>query len=369
MVCFFRKFEEIPFHTSFYLIEYRKEIGEKSERKEVVPNMKKYTVTMLAGSLAAAMLLSAFTYPEANLSDVVNPMVETVSELSKKSDQPKNLSFGKKFQGYRDEKSLLSSEQKGSYQKYSAKEVKQPNLETIKLSFSQADAVSTVFDFTLNQTSKQTITVDADIKGKAKVILTKDKKSILPVWENKGTDKVSKTFALEKGRYRVRLVTEDAKGEISISVDKKNSLFSYTTARAEKAYEEIMKPAAERYRKAVDKAYSRYDKSVGSANELYDDEAQQAQDKYEEKMEQLGEFEYSSYLSAEEGKEMDKEYQKKYSDTENRYDEELSASKDSFYESVELADSYLEERLNRAEQELEDAGEEAQKAWDAIIHS
>lgn len=330
--------------------------------------MKKYLAAkVIAGGAAITMLFSGFTYPSTKLPNVSNQTIQTLSEMAGGVSKEKKISFGNSFKEYNEEKILLSSKQMGIYNGYTAKEIRRPDSEQINIEFSKANAISTLFDFTLTQTKKHTIKVQSDLKGKAKIILTKDKKVIFPIWENGEQSSASKTLTLEKGRYRVRLVTSDASGKINISLDEKHSLFSYTVEKAEQEYDKIMKPAVDTYQKEVKKAHERYDKSLDGASDLYSKETDKASDKYYDELDRIGDFEYSSYLEAKEGKEMDKEYTKKYSKIENQYEQELSNSKGSYEELIQQAEKYLQERLNKAGDELKKASEKANKAWDAII--
>ena len=324
-----------------------------------------------AAALGAALItcLSGFTsrpVTQNKLPDVLNPLAKTMAEVADGISKAKTISFGK-FGGYTDQTTLLNPDSAGSFGSLTVKETTRSNLEKTELSFSKASGVMTLFDFTLAASEKHTITIESDLSGKAKIILTKDNKTITPVWESTNGKQATKTLTLEKGRYRVRLVVSEASGTIAVSVDEPKSLFSHTVEKAEKAYDKILDPALEEYEQALEKAYDRYDRSIDSASDLYGDAMDKAADDYNEKLDQIGEFEYYTYLSAEDGEEMDKEYQKRYSKVDNAYEDAVSDADQDYDELIEQAEGYLEERISKAEEALEKAEKQAQKAWDAVI--
>ena len=175
-------------------------------------------------------------------------------------------------------------------------------------------------------------------------------------------------MTLEKGRYRVRLVVSEASGTIAVSVDEpKESVLPYCGEGRKGIRQDFRDPALEEYEQAMKKAYDRYDRSIDSASDLYGDAMDKAADDYNEKLDQIGEFEYYTYLSAEDGEEMDKEYQKRYSKVDNAYEDAASDADQDYDELIEQAEGYLEERISKAEEALEKAEKQAQKAWDAVI--
>lgn len=165
--------------------------------------------------------------------------------------------------GYTDQTTLLNPDSAGSFGSLTVKETTRSNLEKTELSFSKASGVMTLFDFTLTVSEKHTITIDSDLSGKAKIILTKDNKTITPIWESIDGKQTTKTLTLEKGRYRVRLVVSEASGTIAVSVDEPKSLFSHTVEKAEKANDKILDPALEEYEQARKRRMSRYDRFDG----------------------------------------------------------------------------------------------------------
>ena len=212
-----------------------------------------------AAALGAALItcLSGFTsrpVTQNKLPDVLNPLAKTMAEVADGISKAKTISFGK-FGGYTDQTTLLNPDSAGSFGSLTVKETTRSNLEKTELSFSKASGVMTLFDFTLTVSEKHTITIDSDLSGKAKIILTKDNKTITPVWESTDGKQTTKTLTLEKGRYRVRLVVSESSGTIAVSVDEPKSLFSHTVEKAEKAYDKILDPALEEYEQAMEKAY------------------------------------------------------------------------------------------------------------------
>ena len=103
------------------------------------------------------------------------------------------------------------------------------------------------------------------------------------------------------------------------------------------------------------------------AGELYVDAGDEAYDRYDKQMEQAGEFERASYLDAEDGKEQDREYNRRYSRIEREYDDAMESAQDDYDELKDLADGYLQDRLNEAKEELEQAQAKAEQAWDEIV--
>ena len=87
----------------------------------------------------------------------------------------------------------------------------------------------------------------------------------------------------------------------------------------------------------------------------------------DKQMEQAGEFERASYLDAEDGKEQDREYNRRYSRIEREYDDAMESAQDDYDELKDLADGYLQDRLNKAREELEQAQAKAEQAWDDIV--
>ena len=128
-----------------------------------------------------------------------------------------------------------------------------------------------------------------------------------------------------------------------------------------------MEPAQKAYEQAVEKAYDRYDNTMVQADELYVDAGDEAYDRYDKQMEQAGEFERASYLDAEDGKEQDREYNRRYSRIEREYDDAMESAQDDYDELKDLADGYLHDRLNKAKEELEQAQAKAEQAWDEIV--
>ena len=208
-----------------------------------------------AAALGAALItcLSGFTsrpVTQNKLPDVLNPLAKTMAEVADGISKAKTISFGK-FGGYTDQTTLLNPDSAGSFGSLTVKETTRSNLEKTELSVSKASGIMTLFDFTLTASEKHTITIDSDLSGKAKIILTKDNKTITPVWESTDGKQTTKTLTLEKGRYRVRLVVSEASGTIAVSVDEPKSLFSHTVEKAEKAYDKILDPALEEYEQAM----------------------------------------------------------------------------------------------------------------------
>lgn len=227
--------------------------------------------------------------------------------------------------------------------------------------------MDTLFDFTLTKAEQHTFTIDAKISGEAKLVLTQDNKTATTLWEDGDAQKTTKTLTLQPGRWRVRLVCADAGGNLSVTVDEPKSLFTHTRERAQKAYDAIMEPAQKAYEQAVEKAYDRYDNTMVQAGELYVDAGDEAYDRYDKQMEQAGEFERASYLDAEDGKEQDREYNRRYSRIEREYDDAMESAQDDYDELKGLADGYLQDRLNKAREELEQAQAKAEQAWDEIV--
>ena len=180
-----------------------------------------------AAALGAALItcLSGFTsrpVTQNKLPDVLNPLAKTMAEVADGISKAKTISFGK-FGGYTDQTTLLNPDSAGSFGSLTVKETTRSNLEKTELSFSKASGIMTLFDFTLTASEKHTITIDSDLSGKAKIILTKDNKTITPVWESTDGKQATKTLTLGKGRYRVRLVVSEASGTIAVSVQKTSS--------------------------------------------------------------------------------------------------------------------------------------------------
>ena len=227
--------------------------------------------------------------------------------------------------------------------------------------------MDTLFDFTLTKAEQHTFTIDAKVSGEAKLVLTQDNKTATTLWEDGDVQKTTKTLTLQPGRWRVRFVCADAGGNLSVTVDEPKSLFTHTRERAQKAYDAIMEPAQKAYEQAVEKAYDRYDNTMVQAGELYVDAGDEAYDRYDKQMEQAGEFERASYLDAEDGKEQDREYNRRYSRIEREYDDAMESAQDDYDELKDLADGYLQDRLNKAKEELEQAQAKAEQAWDEIV--
>ena len=227
--------------------------------------------------------------------------------------------------------------------------------------------MDTLFDFTLTKAEQHTFTIDAKVSGEAKLVLTQDNKTATTLWEDGDAQKTTKTLTLQPGRWRVRLVCTDAGGNLSVTVDEPKSLFTHTRERAQKAYDAIMEPAQKAYEQAVEKAYDRYDNTMVQAGELYVDAGDEAYDRYDKQIEQAGEFERASYLDAEDGKEQDREYNRRYSRIEREYDDAMESAQDDYDELKDLADGYLHDRLNKAKEELEQAQAKAEQAWDEIV--
>ena len=93
----------------------------------------------------------------------------------------------------------------------------------------------------------------------------------------------------------------------------------------------------------------------------------EAYDRYDKQMEQAGEFERASYLDAEDGKEQDREYNRRYSRIERSMTTRWRARRTITTSSRTLADGYLQDRLNKAREELEQAQAKAEQAWDEIV--
>ncbi len=73
------------------------------------------------------------------------------------------------------------------------------------------------------------------------------------------------------------------------------------------------------------------------------------------------------HLDAEDGKEQDREYNRRYSRIEREYDDAMESAQDDYDELKDLADGYLQDRLNKAKEELEQAQAKAEQAWDEIV--
>lgn len=316
--------------------------------------MKKRTLTTAAVAVALTMTLSGLPLTaSAALGGL--PEVSTVRQTEADSD-------------YDSEKAILSADRlwvtaKGLKQE----ETSRASYERLDWSFQKLSGVDTLFDFTLTRAEQHTFTIDAKVSGEAKLVLTQDNKTATTLWEDGDAQKTTKTLTLQPGRWRVRLVCTDAGGNLSVTVDEPKSLFTHTRERAQKAYDAIMEPAQKAYEQAVEKAYDRYDNTMVQAGELYVDAGDEAYDRYDEQMEQAGEFERASYLDAEDGKEQDREYNRRYSRIEREYDDAMESAQDDYDELKDLADGYLQDRLNKAKEELEQAQAKAEQAWDDIV--
>lgn len=316
--------------------------------------MKKRTLTTAAVAVALTMTLSGLPLTaSAALGGL--PEVSTIRQTEADSD-------------YDSEKAILSVDRlwvtaKGLKQE----ETSRSSYERLDWSFQKLSGVDTLFDFTLTKAEQHTFTIDAKISGEAKLVLTQDNKTATTLWEDGDAQKTTKTLTLQPGRWRVRLVCTDASGNLSVTVDEPKSLFTHTRERAQKAYDAIMEPAQKAYEQAVEKAYDRYDNTMVQAGELYVDAGDEAYDRYDKQMEQAGEFERASYLDAEDGKEQDREYNRRYSRIEREYDDAMESAQDDYDELKDLADGYLQDRLNKAREELEQAQAKAEQAWDEIV--
>lgn len=316
--------------------------------------MKKRTLTTAAVAVALTMTLSGFGLTaSAALGGL--PEVSTIRQTEADSD-------------YDSEKAILSADRlwvnaKGLKQE----ETSRSSYERLDWSFQKLSGVDTLFDFTLTKAEQHTFTIDAKVSGEAKLVLTQDNKTATTLWEDGDAQKTTKTLTLQPGRWRVRLVCTDAGGNLSVTVDEPKSLFTHTRERAQKAYDAIMEPAQKAYEQAVEKAYDRYDNTMVQAGELYVDAGDEAYDRYDKQMEQAGEFERASYLDAEDGKEQDREYNRRYSRIEREYDDAMESAQDDYDELKDLADGYLQDRLNKAKEELEQAQAKAEQAWDEIV--
>ena len=316
--------------------------------------MKKRTLTTAAVAVALTMTLSGLPLTaSAALGGL--PEVSTVRQIGADSD-------------YDSEKAILSADRlwvtaKGLKQE----ETSRSSYERLDWSFQKLSGVDTLFDFTLTKAEQHTFTIDAKVSGEAKLVLTQDNKTATTLWEDGDVQKTTKTLTLQPGRWRVRLVCTDAGGNLSVTVDEPKSLFTHTRERAQKAYDAIMEPAQKAYERAVEKAYDRYDNTMVQAGELYVDAGDEAYDRYDKQMEQAGEFERASYLDAEDGKEQDREYNRRYSRIEREYDDAMESAQDDYDELKDLADGYLQDRLNKAREELEQAQAKAEQAWDDIV--
>ena len=316
--------------------------------------MKKRTLTTAAVAVALTMTLSGLPLTaSAALGGL--PEVSTIRQAEADSD-------------YDSEKAILSADRlwvtaKGLKQE----ETSRASYERLDWSFQKLSGVDTLFDFTLTKAEQHTFTIDAKVSGEAKLVLTQDNKTATTLWEDGDAQKTTKTLTLQPGRWRVRLVCTDAGGNLSVTVDEPKSLFTHTRERAQKAYDAIMEPAQKAYEQAVEKAYDRYDNTMVQAGELYVDAGDEAYDRYDKQMEQAGEFERASYLDAEDGKEQDREYNRRYSRIEREYDDAMESAQDDYDELKDLADGYLQDRLNKAREELEQAQAKAEQAWDEIV--
>lgn len=316
--------------------------------------MKKRTLTTAAVAVALTMTLSGLPLTaSAALGGL--PEVSTIRQTGADSD-------------YDSEKAILSADRlwvtaKGLKQE----ETSRASYERLDWSFQKLSGVDTLFDFTLIKAEQHTFTIDAKVSGEAKLVLTQDNKTATTLWEDGDAQKTTKTLTLQPGRWRVRLVCTDAGGNLSVTVDEPKSLFTHTRERAQKAYDAIMEPAQKAYEQAVEKAYDRYDNTMVQAGELYVDAGDEAYDRYDKQMEQAGEFERASYLDAEDGKEQDREYNRRYSRIEREYDDAMESAQDDYDELKGLADGYLQDRLNKAREELEQAQAKAEQAWDEIV--
>lgn len=316
--------------------------------------MKKRTLTTAAVAVALTMTLSGLPLTaSAALGGL--PGVSTIRQTEADSD-------------YDSEKAILSADRlwvtaKGLKQE----ETSRSSYERLDWSFQKLSGVDTLFDFTLTKAEQHTFTIDAKVSGEAKLVLTQDNKTATTLWEDGNAQKTTKTLTLQPGRWRVRLVCTDAGGNLSVTVDEPKSLFTHTRERAQKAYDAIMEPAQKAYEQAVEKAYDRYDNTMVQAGELYVDAGDEAYDRYDKQMEQAGEFERASYLDAEDGKEQDREYNRRYSRIEREYDDAMESAQDDYDELKDLADGYLQDRLNKAKEELEQAQAKAEQAWDDIV--
>ena len=316
--------------------------------------MKKRTLTTAAVAVALTMTLSGLPLTaSAALGGL--PEVSTIRQAEADSD-------------YDSEKAILSADRlwvtaKGLKQE----ETSRSSYERLDWSFQKLSGVDTLFDFTLTKAEQHTFTIDAKVSGEAKLVLTQDNKTATTLWEDGDAQKTTKTLTLQPGRWRVRLVCTDAGGNLSVTVDEPKSLFTHTRERAQKAYDAIMEPAQKAYEQAVEKAYDRYDNTMVQAGELYVDAGDEAYDRYDKQIEQAGEFERASYRDAEDGKEQARECNRRYSRIELEYDDAMESAQDDYDELKDLADGYLQDRLNKAREELEQAQAKAEQAWDEIV--
>ena len=316
--------------------------------------MKKRTLTTAAVAVALTMTLSGLPLTaSAALGGL--PEVSTIRQTEADSD-------------YDSEKAILSADRlwvtaKGLKQG----ETSRSSYERLDWSFQKLSGVDTLFDFTLTKAEQHTFTIDAKVSGEAKLVLTQDNKTATTLWEDGNAQKTTKTLALQPGRWRVRFVCTDAGGNLSVTVDEPKSLFTHTRERAQKAYDAIMEPAQKAYEQAVEKAYDRYDNTMVQAGELYVDAGDEAYDRYDKQMEQAGEFERASYLDAEDGKERDRENNRREKRIEREDGGAMESAQDEYDERKGLADGKLQDRLNKAREELEQAQAKAEQAWDDIV--
>ena len=213
---------------------------------------------------------------------------------------------------YDSEKAILSADRlwvtaKGLKQE----ETSRSSYERLDWSFQKLSGVDTLFDFTLTKAEQHTFTIDAKVSGEAKLVLTQDNKTATTLWEDGDAQKTTKTLTLQPGRWRVRLVCTDAGGNLSVTVDEPKSLFTHTRERAQKAYDAIMEPG--------------------------------------------------------EGREKEGKNTRRYSRIEREYDDAMESAQDDYDELKDLADGYLQDRLNKAKEELEQAQAKAEQAWDEIV--
>lgn len=317
-------------------------------------------------SAAAMLLLTGYTYPS-------NPsgrgaMIETLGRIAGGVKEEETVNFGqKKFTGYQDKAVLLSSNSRGNYRGYTAKETSKSNGEKIELSFTSFQGVDTLFDFTIKSTETHTVTLGGALKGKAKVFLTKDKKTIIPLWENDGKTPSGKKLTLEPGRYRLRLAASGASGTLSVQLDKKDSLYSHKVEKAYDAYQTVMEPAYDRYEQMAEKAQERYDRALKNASSTYTDSVDEMDKAYDEAADRIGEVEIPTYSDREDGEELQEEYDRKYSDLNRQYGDDLDEARDEYEELVEQAERYQNERMEQAKETLNQAYRKAEKAWDAVI--
>lgn len=264
---------------------------------------------------------------------------------------------------YDSEKAILSADRlwvtaKGLKQE----ETSRSSYERLDWSFQKLSGVDTLFDFTLTKAEQHTFTIDAKVfrRGKACPDPGQQDRHHPLGGRRRAEDHQDPDPAA--GPLGGCALSAPMRRKFERDGRRAKEPVHPHPRAAQKAYDAIMEPAQKAYEQAVEKAYDRYDNTMVQAGELYVDAGDEAYDRYDKQMEQAGEFERASYLDAEDGKEQDREYNRRYSRIEREYDDAMESAQDDYDELKDLADGYLQDRLNKAKEELEQAQAKAEQA-------